>query len=61
MGNGQNGMLRVDFEPRLRLSFRRAKINSDAGLLVYRELDEAMKLTESAADALFDLRFGLSV
>lgn len=42
-------MLRVGFEPRLRLAFQGAKISSDAGLLVYRELDEAAKLTESAS------------
>jgi hypothetical protein len=56
MGDGQNGVLRVGFEPRLRLAFQGAKISSDAGLLVYRKLDEAMKLTATAADGLFDFR-----
>ncbi|MEM1353749.1 MAG: hypothetical protein AAGC44_07015 [Planctomycetota bacterium] len=55
MGDGQNGVLRVGFEPRVRLAFRGATISSDAGLLVYRELDEAVELTESAADELSNL------
>jgi len=61
MGDGQNGVLRVGFEPRLRLAFQGAKISSDAGLLVYRELDEAAKLTESAAGELFDFRIGRNI
>ncbi len=61
MGDGQNGVLRVGFEPRLRLAFQGAKISSDAGLLVYRELDEAMKLTATAADGLFDFRIGRNI
>jgi len=58
MGNGQTGVLRVGFEPRLRLAFQEATISSDAGLLVYRELDETVKLTESAVSCLFDSRIG---
>jgi len=61
MGDGQNGVLRVGFEHRLRLAFQGAKISSDAGLLVYRELDEAMKLTATAADGLFDFRIGRNI
>lgn len=61
MGDGQKSVLRVGFEPRLRLAFQGAKISSDAGLLVYRELDEAAKLTESAASCLFDLRIGRNI
>lgn len=61
MGDGHNGVLRVGFEPRLRLAFRGAKISSDAGLLVYRELDEAMKLTATAAASLFDSRIGRNI
>lgn len=53
--------MRVGFEPRLRLAFQGAKISSDAGLLIYRELDEAVKLTESAADVLFDSRIGRNI
>ena len=61
MGDGQKSVLRLGFEPRLRLAFQGAKISSDAGLLVYRELDEAVKLTESAADDLFDSRVGRNI
>jgi len=61
MGDGQKSVLRVGFEPRLRLAFQGAKISSDAGLLVYRELDEAAKLTESAASCLFDSRIGRNI
>jgi len=61
MGDGQKSVLRVGFEPRLRLAFQGAKISSDAGLLVYRELDEAVKLTESAASRLFDSRIGSNI
>ena len=49
MGDWQDGVLCVGFEPRLRLAFQGAMMSSDAGLLVFRELDEAAKLTESAA------------
>ena len=61
MGDGQKSVLRVGFEPRLRLAFQGAKISSDAGLLVYRELDEAAKLTASAADDLLDSRIGRNI
>jgi len=61
MGDGQKSVLRLGFEPRLRLAFQGAKISSDAGLLVYRELDEAAKLTESAASCLFDFRVGRNI
>jgi len=61
MGDKQTDLLRVDFEPRLRLAFQGATISSDAGLLAYRELDEAAKLTESAADSLYDFRIGCNI
>ena len=61
MGDGRGGVLCVGFEPRLRLAFQGAEITSDAGLLVYRELDEAANLTESSADDLFDFRIGRNI
>ena len=50
--------LRLDFDRRLRLEFRGSTITSDAGLLPYRELDNAVGLTDTGADRLADARTG---
>jgi hypothetical protein len=49
---------RVDFDRRVRLEFRGAQISSDGGLLVIRELDDALALSDLAATALHDTRRG---
>ena len=61
MGEARRDALRVNFDHRLKLEFHGARITSDAGLLAYRELDEAVRLTESAAAHLSDLRTGNNV
>ena len=58
MGESKQGCLRVDFDRRLKLEFHGSKVTSDAGLLSYRELDEAIKLTEMAGEIFADSRTG---
>ena len=58
MGAGKKGVLRVVFDKRIKLEFHGAKITSDGGLLLYRELDEALGLTELAEEGLEDPRTG---
>jgi len=58
MGDAKNDDLRVGFDSRLKLKFCGSQVTSDAGLLAYRELDEALRLTEMGADLLQDSRLG---
>src|SRR3954465_1685172 len=58
MGDCQTEPLRPQFDRRLRLRFFGAKVTSDAGLLAYRELDDALDLTQTAASELQDPRTG---
>ena len=58
MGESKRDGLRVDFDRRLKLEFHGSQITSDGGLLVYRELDDALGLTEVAGDIFQDSRTG---
>ena len=57
-GAGSDRGHRVDFDRRVRLEFRGAQISSDGGLLVMRELDDALGLSGLASEALRDNRTG---
>jgi hypothetical protein len=61
MGEACKDALRAGFDRAIRLEFHGAKVSSDAGLFPYRDLDEAVALTESSAAGLFDFRTGSNI
>ena len=60
MGESQNDLLRVEFDRHIKLEFRGSTVTSDAGLLAYRELDDALGLSSTAVSRLHDTRTGLN-
>src|SRR2546429_8091587 len=58
MGDSQNDTVRVEFDRKIKMEFHGSTVTSDAGLLAYRELDDALGLTSTAATGLHDTRTG---
>jgi hypothetical protein len=57
-GESKDELLKLDFDRRLMLQFRGSVVTSDAGLLAYRELDDALGLSAMAGEMLADARTG---
>jgi hypothetical protein len=50
MGESKQRCLRIDFDRRLKREFQGSKVTTDAGILAYRDLDDALESTEMAWD-----------
>jgi len=61
MINPQGEAIKVGFDGNLKLEFHGARVTSDAGLLAYRDLDEALGLFDLASKVLNDTRSGRNI
>ena len=57
-GESADGVLRLDFDRKVTLQFRGSVVTTDAGLLAYRELDDALGPTVMPGEMLADARTG---
>lgn len=57
-GEAETGPLRLHFDRTIKLAFQGSSISSDGGLLLHRELDDALGLTDMAASVMCDPRTG---
>ncbi len=60
MGDACKEALRVGFDSRIKLKLHGASVTPDAGLVAYRELDEALGLTAMADELFRDPRRGMN-
>ena len=58
MGEAGSGPLRLQFDRSVKIAFQGSSISSDCGLLLHRELDDALGLTDMAAGMIADPRTG---
>ncbi len=61
MADSKGEGLKAGFDGSLRLEFHGAKVTSDAGLLAYRDLDEALVLFDSVPSVFRDSRTGRNI
>jgi hypothetical protein len=57
-GEADSSPLRLQFDRSVKLAFQGSSISSDGGLLLHRELDDALGLTDMAANLIVDPRTG---
>ncbi len=57
-GESDRGILRLDLDRRLKLEFHGSRITSNAGLLAFRELGNALGLSQMAGNVFADTRTG---